>query len=168
MALSHQLRLSILKSRKKEEKFLHIAKSAPLGMYLYSPKERTIQVNDAYLKITRTTKDDLHTDSALELPWLQTVSDEYMDVAIKEWQHLMTEKTPSAIEYKIRGPSDDPDPRWVSATSFPELDEHGEVYMIHGWIVDISDRLAKETLLAQRLEDALETKMATEHFLDSA
>jgi PAS domain-containing protein len=168
MALSHQLRLSILKSKKKEEKFLHIAKSAPLGMYLYSPKERTIQVNDAYLKITRTTKHDLHTDSAFELPWLQTVSEEYMDVAIKEWQHLMTEKTPSAIEYKIRGPPDDPDPRWVSATSFPELDEHGEVYMIHGWIVDISDRLAKETLLAQRLEDALETKMATEHFLDSA
>jgi PAS domain-containing protein len=168
MALSHQLRLSILKSKKKEEKFLHIAKSAPLGMYLYSPKERTIQVNDAYLKITRTTKHDLNTDSAFELPWLQTVSEGYMDVAIKEWQHLMTEKTPSAIEYKIRGPPDDPDPRWVSATSFPELDEHGEVYMIHGWIVDISDRLAKENLLAQRLEDALETKMATEHFLDSA
>jgi len=167
MALSHQLRLSILKSKKKEEKFLRIAKSAPLGMYLYSPKERTIQVNDAYLKITKTTKEDLDTDSALKLPWLQTVSEEYMDVAIKEWQHLMTEKTPSAIEYKIRGPPDDTGPRWVSATSFPELDEHGEVYMIHGWLVDISDRLAKETLLAQRLEDALETKTATEHFLDS-
>jgi hypothetical protein len=79
----------------------------------------------------------------------------------------MTEKTASAIEYKIRGPSDDPNPRWVSATSFPELDQHGDVYMIYGWIVDISDRLAKETLLAQRLEDALETRAATEHFLDS-
>lgn len=167
MALSHQLRLSILKSKKKEEKFLRIAKSAPLGMYLYSPKERTIQVNDAYLRITKTTKADLHTDSALKLPWLQTVSEEHMDVAIKEWQHLMTEKTPSAIEYKVRGLPDDINPRWVSATSFPELDEHGEVYMIHGWIVDISDRLAKEALLAQRLENALETKTATEHFLDS-
>jgi PAS domain-containing protein len=167
MALSHQLRFSILESKKKEEKFLRIARNAPLGMYLYSPKERTIQVNDAYLKITRTTKEDLHTDSALEVPWLQTVSEEYMDVAIKEWQHLMTEKTASAIEYKIRGPSDDPNPRWVSATSFPELDQHGDVYMIYGWIVDISDRLAKETLLAQRLEDALETRAATEHFLDS-
>lgn len=167
MALSHQLRLSILKSKKKEEKFHRIAKSAPLGMYLYSPKERTIKVNDAYLRITKTTNEDLHTDSALKLPWLQTVSEEFMDVAIKEWQHLMTEKTPSAIEYKVRSPSDDTDPRWVSATSFPELDEHGEVYMIHGWMVDISDRLAKEALLAQRLENALETKTATEHFLDS-
>lgn len=167
MALSHQLRLSILKSKKKEEKFHRIAKSAPLGMYLYSPKERTIKVNDAYLRITKTTKEDLHTNCALTLPWLQTVSEEYMDVAIKEWQHLMTEKTPSAIEYKIRSPPDDTDSRWVSATSFPELDENGEVYMIHGWIVDISDRLAKEALLAQRLENALETKTATEHFLDS-
>ena len=32
MALSHQLRLSILKAKKKEEKFHRIAKSAPLGM----------------------------------------------------------------------------------------------------------------------------------------
>lgn len=32
MALSHELRLSILKAKKKEEKFLRIAKSAPLGM----------------------------------------------------------------------------------------------------------------------------------------
>jgi PAS domain S-box-containing protein len=167
MALSHQLRLSISISKKKEEKFLRIAKSAPLGMYLCSPKQKTIQVNDAYLKITRTTQEDLHIDSALELPWLRTVSEEHMDVALKEWQRLMTEKTPSAIEYKIRDPCDDTDPRWVSATSFPELDEHGDVYMIHGWIVDISDRLAKENLLAQRLEDALETKTATEHFLDS-
>lgn len=167
MALSHQLRASILKSKRKEEKFHRIAKSAPLGMYLYSPRERTIKVNDAYLRITKTTEEDLHTESALKLPWLQTVSEEYMDVAIKEWQHLMTEKTPSAIEYKIRSAPDDTDPRWVSATSFPELDEHGEVYMIHGWLVDISDRLAKEALLAQRLESALETKTATEHFLDS-
>ncbi|KAG9527866.1 histidine kinase, partial [Aureobasidium melanogenum] len=166
MALSTELRLSILKAKKKEEKFLRIAKSAPLGMYLYSPKERTIQVNDAYLKITGTTKEDLDKTTALELPWLQTVSEEYMDVAIKEWQHLMTEKMPSAIEYKIRDSSDNPTSRWVSATSFPDLDEHGEVYLIHGWLVDISDRLAKDTLLAQRLEDALETKTATEHFLD--
>ncbi|KAG9854723.1 hypothetical protein KCU98_g2232, partial [Aureobasidium melanogenum] len=160
MALSTELRLSILKAKKKEEKFLRIAKSAPLGMYLYSPKERTIQVNDAYLKITGTTKEDLDKTTALELPWLQTVSEEHMDVAIKEWQHLMTEKTPSAIEYKIRDSSDKPASRWVSATSFPDLDEHGEVYLIHGWLVDISDRLAKDTLLAQRLEDALETKTA--------
>ncbi|KEQ60215.1 uncharacterized protein M437DRAFT_77640 [Aureobasidium melanogenum CBS 110374] len=166
MALSTELRLSILKAKKKEEKFLRIAKSAPLGMFLYSPKERTIQVNDAYLKITGTTKEDLDKTAGLELPWLQTVSEEYMDVAIKEWQHLMTEKTPSVIEYKIRDLSDNPTSRWVSATSFPDLDEHGEVYLIHGWLVDISDRLAKDTLLAQRLEDALETKTATEHFLD--
>ncbi|THY50075.1 hypothetical protein D6C99_04920 [Aureobasidium pullulans] len=166
MALSHQLRLSILKAKKKEEKFLRIAKSAPLGMYLYSPKERTIQVNDAYLNITGTTKESLNRESALELPWLQTVSEEYLDTAVKEWQHLMTEKTPSAIEYKIRGSPDDLNPRWVSATSFPDLDENGDVYLIHGWLVDISDRVAKETLLAQRLEDALETKKATEHFLD--
>jgi len=95
------------------------------------------------------------------------VSEEYLDTAVKEWQHLMTEKTPSAIEYKIRGSPDDLNPRWVSATSFPDLDESGDVYLIHGWLVDISDRVAKETLLAQRLEDALETKKATEHFLDS-
>ncbi|KAK6003067.1 hypothetical protein QM012_000912 [Aureobasidium pullulans] len=166
MALSTELRLSILKAKKKEEKFLRIAKSAPLGMYLYSPKERTIQVNDAYLKITGTTKEELDKTTALELPWLQTVSEEYMDIAIKEWQHLMTDKTPSAIEYKIRDLADKHTPRWVSATSFPDLDEQGEVYLIHGWLVDISDRLAKDTLLAQRLEDALETKTATEHFLD--
>ena len=89
-----------------------------------------------------------------------------MDVAIKEWNHLMTEKTPSVIEYKIRDASDKPTERWVSATSFPDIDEHGEVYLIHGWLVDISDRLAKDSLLAQRLEDALETKSAAEHFLD--
>lgn len=167
MSLSTELRLSILKAKKKEEKFLRIAKSAPLGMYLYSPKERTIQVNDAYLKITGTTKEDLDKTTALELPWLQTVSEEYLDVAIKEWHHLMTEKTPSVIEYKIRDSPHNSTQRWVSATSFPDIDEHGEVYLIHGWLVDISDRLAKDALLAQRLEDALETKTATEHFLDS-
>ena len=123
-------------------------------------------MNDAYLSITGTSKENLYKECASGLPWLQTVSEEFIEPAMKEWQHLMTKKTPSAIEYRIRSSGSEPHSRWVSATSFPDLDENGEVEVIHGWLVDISDRLCKESLLAQRLEDALETKKATEHFLD--
>lgn len=134
---------------------------------MYSPKDRVIHVNEAYLKMTGATKESLQRESVSGLPWLQTVSEEFLDVAIKEWQHLLTKKTPSTIEYKIRcQPDEVTTPRWVSATSFPDLDEHGDVVLIHGWLADISDKMHKEALLAQRLADALETKKATEHFLD--
>jgi hypothetical protein len=37
---------------------------------------------------------------------------------------------------------------------------------VQGWLVDISPRKRLETLMAQRLEDALETRRASENFID--
>lgn len=57
--------------------------------------------------------------------------------------------------------------RWVEAINFPEYDVLGNVTGLLGFIVDISDRKLAEELQIQRLNDALETKVAAENFIDT-
>jgi len=50
--------------------------------------------------------------------------------------------------------------------SYAIRDEAGEVTSVQGWLLDVSPRKMNERLVNEKLEDALETKRATETFLD--
>lgn len=88
----------------------------------------------------------------------------------KTWQKLSQAKTPTKVEYRVYTRSKvpgDPEFKWVENISFPELDEEGRVITVMGWLYDISHRKLTENLMAQRLEDALENKRASERFIVS-
>lgn len=81
---------------------------------------------------------------------------------------------PTTIEYRLKKPWQSTDrsgqkmtgETWLLATAFPEIGADGRVSAVQGWLTDISHRKFSEQLLAQRLEDALESKRQTENFID--
>lgn len=50
--------------------------------------------------------------------------------------------------------------------SYAVRDEAGEIISVQGWLLDVSPRKLNERLVNEKLQDALETKRATETFLD--
>jgi signal transduction histidine kinase len=56
--------------------------------------------------------------------------------------------------------------RWVESMSYAVRDDAGEITSVQGWLLDVSPRKMNERLVNEKLQDALETKRATETFLD--
>jgi nitrogen-specific signal transduction histidine kinase len=50
--------------------------------------------------------------------------------------------------------------------SYAVRDDAGEITSVQGWLLDVSPRKMNERLVNEKLQDALETKRATETFLD--
>lgn len=56
--------------------------------------------------------------------------------------------------------------RWVESMSYAVRDDSGNITSVQGWLLDVSPRKMNERLVNEKLQDALETKRATETFLD--
>lgn len=172
VALSQQLRITALKAEKNEETFTRMAQNAPFGMYMYSSDGTPKYFNDAYLKLIGLSRQDLLEEAEKGFAWRNTVYEPDLDFVLRTWQGLTVAKTPTKFEYRVKhkvspGRSGDANNfRWLEAISFPELDEDNRVVTIQGWLTDISHRKLTESLMAQRLQDALETKRASTRFID--
>ncbi|KAL1305255.1 hypothetical protein AAFC00_002168 [Neodothiora populina] len=164
LALTQQLRITALKAEKNEETFMRMARNAPFGMYMYDPNGDPKFVNDSYLELLHMTRSELAEKAATGLAWRDTVYEEDAEFIAKTWQGLRDAKTPTKVEYRIKTP--DGNHKWVENLSFPELDEEGRVVTVMGWLYDISHRKLTEALMAEKLEDALENKRASERFID--
>lgn len=171
ISLTQQLRITALKAEKNEETFVRMARNAPFGMYMYSPTGEPKFVNDSYLELLSMTRAELEEKAATGYAWRDTVYDEDIEFIANTWVNLTQARTPTKIEYRIKTPSKNPgEPdgwKWVENVSFPELDDEGNVVTVMGWLYDISHRKLTEALMAQRLEDALENKRASERFIVS-
>lgn len=141
-------------------------------MYMFSPTGEPKFVNDSYLDLLSMTRAELVEKAATGLAWRDTVYHEDVERLGKTWAIMGVSKAPTKVEYRVLTKSDSPDEeqgwKWVEAISFPELDEEGRVITVMGWIYDISLRKLTEGLMAQRLEDALENKRASERFIVSS
>lgn len=149
-----------------------LARSAPFGMYMFSPTGEPKFVNDSYLDLLSMTRAELVEKAATGLAWRDTVYHEDVERLGKTWAIMGVSKAPTKVEYRVLTKSESPGEeqgwKWVEAISFPELDEEGRVITVMGWIYDISLRKLTEGLMAQRLEDALENKRASERFIVSS
>ena len=134
-----------------------------------SSNERVQFVNDSYLDLLDTTRAELAEKAATGVAWRDTVYHEDVEFISKTWRNLASARTPTKVEYRMltkpKTPGEEPGWKWVENISFPEFNEEGSVVTIMGWIYDISHRKLTEALLAQRLEDALENKRASERFI---
>lgn len=170
VALSQQLRITALKAEKNEETFVRMAQNAPFGMYMYSSDGSPKYFNDAYLKLIGLSRQTLLDEAEGGLAWRNTVFEDDLDFVLRAWQGLTVAKTPTKLEYRVKVPPKRPGDamttKHLEAISFPELDENGMVVTIQGWLTDISHRKLSENLMAQRLQDALETKRASTRFID--
>ncbi|KAI4727162.1 hypothetical protein E4T49_05024 [Aureobasidium sp. EXF-10728] len=171
-ALSQQLQIIALKAEKNEETFTRMAQNAPFGMYMFDRDGNPKYVNDAYLRLIGLDRDTFEQAASRGLAWRDTIYEEDIDLATQIWTRMRDSKTPQTFEYRVKTaptqPGEKHGTRTLETISFPEIDESGRIITVQGWLMDISPRKRLQTLMAQRLEDALETRRASENFIDMA
>lgn len=191
-ALTQQLKLTTLKAERSEAKFTRLAATAPTGMFMvrnpdsvncqydltpyqFDAEARPLYVNDTYLEMLGLTKEEALSERPEAHYWDSLVHEDDLDSFVNSWTHITDHKMPSTIAFRLQKPWKSQDKStgqeisgetWLLATAFPEIEADGSVTTVQGWLTDISHTKFTESLLAQRLEDALENKRQTENFID--
>jgi PAS domain S-box-containing protein len=174
-ALAQQLRLITLQAERMEAKFSRMAAESPNGMFVHDREGRPLYVNDAYLRVLGETKEEHAARSSIAMAWGEHIHPDDKDRFIDAWRAVLEHKAPLTIEYRLKRPwvsfdkasgQEISGERWLLANAFPDVDSDGKISTIQGWLTDISHRKFSEALLAQKLEDALESRRQTENFID--
>ncbi|GAB7350614.1 hypothetical protein MBLNU459_g1180t2 [Dothideomycetes sp. NU459] len=175
-SLSLQLRASTLEAARNEEKFTKMADASPIGICTFHPDGRTLYVNDEYLRLIGVPRvfDKSFLDN--EVDWKEQIIQEDMGPITDAWKALLDRKASTVtIQYRIRRPWKSIDTAtgsqmvgetWLLNKATSELDEKGNVAYVHAWLLDVSHQHYTEKLLGRRLDEALETKVQTERFID--
>lgn len=165
-ALSDKLQVALLKVEKTEETYARMARDAPIGMFMLRPDGSPAFVNDTYLELLGQTRAEFSRNAESGRGWLSSIHDDDQAIVESVWQASVQGKEYVPAEYRIKAPSFPDGYRWLSSISFSERDDFGKVVMIQGWMFDVTPRKLTERLTNEKLQDALETKRATETFLD--
>jgi signal transduction histidine kinase len=175
--LSTQLKISTLKAARNEERFTRMAESAPIGICTFRPDGKPLYCNDEYLDLVGVAREyDWKKLWDSEANWQQQVHPDDLHGIAVAWKSLLDkEKTSVTVEYRVTRPwrsvdkatgSELTGETWLCNNAVTELDENGDVVCIHAWLHETSFRHYTETLLSNRLQEALETKRASENFID--
>jgi PAS domain-containing protein len=174
--LATQLKISTLKAARNEDKFTRMAESAPIGICTFRPDGKPLYCNDEYLNLVGVPREydwkKLWDSSAT---WRSQVHPEDIEKINIAWRELLEKKKTSAVvEYRVLRPwrsidkatgSELTGETWLMNNAVTELDDDGNVVYIHAWLHETSVRHYTETLLSNRLQEALETKRASENFM---
>lgn len=136
---------------------------------------RAMHVNDKYLSLIGSTREEFETRECSNSEWKRHLYPDDIERFDQAWNRILETASPVTIEYRTRkkwrsidkasGQELEGD-TWLLANAFPEVDPDGKVCAIMGWLENVSHRKFTEHLLAQQLQDALETKKQTERFID--
>lgn len=167
-ALSDRLAMALLSAEMQEESYARMARTAPIGMYMLRPDGYPIFVNDAFLELHGVTRAQFYKHADEGLGWDPTIYKDDKEHVNQMWLDTINGTKPVQDEMRIAAPTNVfPDGiRWVESMSYAIRDEAGEVVSVQGWLLDVSPRKMNERLVNEKLQDALETKRATETFLD--
>ncbi|GAB7350317.1 hypothetical protein MBLNU459_g0949t1 [Dothideomycetes sp. NU459] len=141
-------------------------RNAPIGMFRSGRDGMPTFVNDTYLELFNV--DRARMAEITGFIWNELIAKEDLQTVVLALKTLQTGKS-GTWEFRTK---DQYNPvghgeRWLEAMAIPELDRDGHVESIHGWITDISHRKLTESLMAQRLKDALDLEKASERFVDT-
>lgn len=175
--LSTQLKISTLRAARNEEKFTRMAETAPIGICTFHPDGKPIYCNDEYLNLVGVPREyDWKALWDSQATWQEHVHPDDIHGIAVAWKALLDkEKTSVTVEYRVKRPWNSVDkatgsqltgPTWLMNNAAAEYDENGDVVCIHAWLHETSFRHYTETLLSSRLQEALETKRASENFID--
>lgn len=153
------------RARATEEHFRLFAENAPIGIYILNTSQQLQYCNDMFFQITGLEKVP-YTDITVE----DFVSLEDIPVVDAAWKTVLEEHRPVSKEIRVqklwRSIDGVESPAWVIASSYPLLDDQGEVECVQGAMFDISSLKWAETVQRRRVEEALEAKRQQEHFID--
>ena len=144
-------------------------------MYLLKPDGTPLYLNDAYFEILGFTREDFRQSRESGQGWDNLIADEDRHIAQDAWTDLAERGLPINVEYRVKKPWSTYDnatgteitgPTWLRSIAFAERNEKGEILTVQGFVSDISMKKFSERLLAERLEEALETKRQADRFID--
>lgn len=138
-------------------------------MYVSSPRGFKIiqDINFFIVDLLGFTRSDFEEAESRGLGWADRIADEDQQRVFDAWTALIQDGVPLDLEYRIKKPwkaydtatgTEMSGPTWLQGTAVAEMDEDGKPIAIQGFVTEISAKKFSERLLAERLEDALETK----------
>lgn len=114
------------------------------------------------------TRPDFNRSVELGVAYTSGIHEDDEQLVHDVWRATNESKKPVQVELRVRAPTTTSPGRYrtIESTSYAERDEQGNVTCVQGFFVDITSRKLNERLVEEKLQDALETKRATETFLD--
>lgn len=170
-----KLNLERVQMEEEETRFARLAAEAPMGMYLLKPTGEPIYLNAAYFDVLGFTRAEFEDAQSRGVGWADRICEEDMPMVTEAWLKLAQQGIPLNLEYRIKKPwkaydhatgTEMTGPTWLQGTAFADKNEDGVVRSIQGFVADISLKKFSERLLAERLEEALETKRQADRFIE--
>ncbi|KAI5270631.1 hypothetical protein E4T47_05965 [Aureobasidium subglaciale] len=168
-------RIEQIEIEQSETRFARLAADAPLGMYLLKPNGEPLYLNEAYFKILGFTREEFDEAQRSGVGWGDRIHNDDQAKVGEAWVQLAQHGTPLNLEYRIKKPWRYTDEAtgtemvgdtWLQGTAIAEIGIDGTVVAIQGFVTEISLKKASESLLSERLEDALEHKRQADRFID--
>jgi PAS domain S-box-containing protein len=144
-----------------ERKFARFAQLAPMAIYIVEPGKGMQYVNDHFFELTGNPRVPFN-----ELNWDDLLYEEDADKMRSDWSATIEGKKVENLQFRLKKKWTNQEGVlsnvWVQGSSYPELDEEGNVISIMGTLFDISDFKWAEDVQHRRVEEALEAKRQQE------
>jgi PAS domain-containing protein len=162
-ALSYQLAVATSKAEKSERNFTEMVQHAPIGMCMDRGDGYPIYVNDVYLDLIGTDRTSFFDSAKAGFAWRSFDFQRNADAIEESWSAAVKSGKTASFEISV---GCDTAPRWLEIFVQQRYDENGVLVFIFSWLTDISARKAVESVVEERLAEAIENRRASENFID--
>jgi PAS domain-containing protein len=162
-ALSYQLAVATSKAEQSERNFTEMVHHAPIGMCMDRGDGYPVYVNDAYLDLIGTDRTSFFDAARAGFAWRSFDFQANADAIEESWSAAVKSGKTANFEISV---GCDTAPRWLEMFVQQRYDENGVLVFIFSWLTDISARKAVESVVEERLAEAIENRRASENFID--
>jgi PAS domain S-box-containing protein len=140
--------------RESEERFRHLADTAPVMIWVSDENDNMVYVNKSFTNFSGVPMDQVSGDG-----WSMLVHPEDIPIGVEKYKHCFKNREPFQLEYRMK--SSQGDYRWVVDQGVPRFLEDNTFLGYIGSVLDIHDRkLAEEKIryqvqVMQESEEAL-------------
>ncbi|PYY18834.1 MAG: hypothetical protein DMG60_06700 [Acidobacteria bacterium] len=127
--------------REGEERFRHVANSAPVLIWMAGPDQLCTYVNQQWLKFTGRTEEE-ETGNG----WADGIHTDDSEKALATYTEAFRQRQPFTMEYRLRRYDDEY--RWVLDTGAPIINPDGSFSGYIGSAIDVTERKLAEEALA--------------------
>jgi PAS domain-containing protein len=162
-SLSYQLAAATIKAEESERNFTELVHHAPIGMCMDRGDGHPLYVNDVYLELLGTNRASFFDAARIGLAWRSGDFQLNADAIEKSWWTAVRSGETASFEICV---GCNTAPRWFEIFVQQRCDENGVLVFIFSWLIDISARKAVESVVEERLAEAIENRRASENFID--
>lgn len=162
-ALSYQLEAATSKAEKSERNFTDMVHHAPIGMCMDRGDGYPVYVNDVYLDLMDTDRTSFFDAARAGFAWRSACFQYKADTIEESWWTAVNSGETASFEISVECGSR---LRWFEIFVQQRYDDNGLLKFIFSWMTDISARKLVESVVEERLAEAIENRRASENFID--